>query len=177
MVDKVNAYVHKHETRPLQPDLRNPQHRRRTSSPGDFFTALDILSTRREDQYIANRCNGGQSAEQDPPWRQTLRRAAGDDFDVLWEVGYQDTDNDDGGQGDGVGVWVVEVVTSVRSCCECRGETGWSGHSGGLAATVYVMRFTSLSSMEQSNVVVVVWRIECGNAGGAGVDDVGVDEA
>lgn len=52
-----------------------------------------------EDDDVGDGCDGGERAEEDPPWGEAGRGVQGYDLVVLWEVGDEDAEDEEAGRG------------------------------------------------------------------------------
>lgn len=107
-------HVHEHETAPLQADLGDSQQCRRTLAAADQLATGHVAAAAGENEDVADGGDAGQAAEQHPPGRQTLAAAAGDDLEVLRQVGDEDAQHDEAGQRDGVRVGREEALAAVE---------------------------------------------------------------
>ena len=75
--------------------LGDAQQARETFKSADFRAAGQVGPASGEREDVGKGAGTGGSPEEDEIWGDSLRRAAGDDAIVLWEVGYKDAEEDE----------------------------------------------------------------------------------
>lgn len=91
------ARVHEREACPCHPDLRDAQQARETLEAADRLAAREIGPAGGEDEDGGEGAGRGCAAEQDEVGRYPFGRAPVDDAVVLWEVGDEDSEEDESG--------------------------------------------------------------------------------
>lgn len=80
------AYVHKTETGPLHPNLRNPKKAGKTWEGGNLLTTRHVLPRRRQDEDVCERACPGGGSQEHKVWRYAVGRLPRYNTHMLWEI-------------------------------------------------------------------------------------------
>jgi len=87
--------VHEEEACPLHADLCNSKQSSGTGEVTNLLATRHVPCAFRQCEHVCDACCAGHGSQQHKHGTKTARRASRNDLVVLWEVGYEDADDEE----------------------------------------------------------------------------------